>query len=58
VARSARHRVERFALGVVFAIAAWIIERRVLKAIRRRGQEPPKAPLSEHATSEIEKPRA
>jgi hypothetical protein len=58
MAGSAWHRLERFALGMVFAVAAWIIERRVLKAIRRRGQTPPRAPLSEQATSEIETPRA
>jgi hypothetical protein len=57
-ARSPVRRVERFLLGIAFAFAAWIVERRVLKAIRKRGEAPPRAPLSEHATSEIEKPRA
>lgn len=57
-ARSPIRRAERFVLGIAFAVAAWIVERRVLKAIRKRGQTPPRAPLSEHATSEIEKPRA
>jgi hypothetical protein len=54
---SAWRRVERFSLGVVFGFAAWIIERRVMKAIRRRGEKPPaKAGLSEQTTSELEKP--
>jgi hypothetical protein len=55
---SVLRKLERVSLGVVFAVAAWIIERRVLKAIRRRGETPPRPALSEHATSEIEKPRA
>lgn len=59
MARSAWRRVERFALGIVFGIAAWIIERRVLKAIRRRGQAPPaRSTLAEETTSELEKPSA
>ena len=58
MAGSALRRAERFALGVVFGMAAWIIERRVLKAIRRRGQSPPRPSLAEHATSELEKPKA
>jgi hypothetical protein len=58
MARSAWRRVERFSLGIVFGIAAWIIERRVLKAIRKRGQTPPRTTLAEHATSEVEKPRS
>ena len=56
--RSPLRRAERFLLGIAFAVAAWIVERRVLKAIRKRGGAPPRAPLVEHATSEIEKPRA
>jgi hypothetical protein len=44
-------------LGVVFGIAAWIIERRVLRSIRRRGQEPPgSGMISEQTTSEVERP--
>jgi hypothetical protein len=58
MARSMVRRVERAGLGIVFGLVAWIVERRVLKAIRKRGEAPPRAPLSEHATSEIEKPRA
>lgn len=57
MARSPWRRVERFALGVVFAIAAWIIERRVLKAIRRRGEVPPAAVPSEQV-GELERPSA
>jgi hypothetical protein len=54
---SAWRRVERFGLGIVFGFAAWIIERRVLKAIRRRGERPPApASLTHDATSELEKP--
>jgi hypothetical protein len=57
MARSAWRRFERFALGLAFGLIAWIIERRVLKAIRRRGlAPPPSAPLSDHATSEVERP--
>ena len=57
MARSPWRRVERFALGVVFAIAAWIIERRVLKAIRRRGDTPPAVVPSEQM-GELERPSA
>jgi hypothetical protein len=50
-------RTERFLLGIVFGLAAWIIERRVLKAIRKRGERPPApASFAEDATSELEKP--
>jgi hypothetical protein len=52
-------RFERFALGIVFGIVAWIVERRVLKAIRRRGGAEPRATtLADHATSELERPNA
>jgi hypothetical protein len=55
----ARHRVERFALGIVFGFAAWFIERRVLKAIRKKGEPPPKpSSMGDQATSELERPRA
>jgi hypothetical protein len=57
--RSPVRRFERFALGMVFGLVAWIIERRVLKAIRRRGgAEPRTATLADHATSELERPSA
>jgi hypothetical protein len=57
MARSAWRRVERFALGIVFGVAAWIIERRVLKAIRKRGQSPPpKTTMAEATTSELHRP--
>lgn len=57
MASSAWRRVERFMLGIVFGIAAWIIERRVLKAIKRKGGAAPAkpTPLSE-SVSEIERP--
>jgi hypothetical protein len=59
MARSAWRRVERFALGIVFGFAAWFIERRVLKAIRKKGESPPKpTSMADHTTSEVEKPRA
>jgi hypothetical protein len=59
MARSAWRRVERVSLGIVFGIAAWIIERRVLKTIRRRGLAPPKtAAMSDQTTSELERPTA
>jgi hypothetical protein len=50
-------KVERFSLGIVFGIAAWIIERRVLKAIKRKGGAAPArpTPLSE-SVSELERP--
>ncbi len=52
-------RFERFALGVVFGLAAWIIERRVLKAIRRRGLTPPaRSSMADQTTSELGKPPA
>lgn len=55
--RSIRRRGERFVLGIAFGVAAWIIERRVLKAIRRRGGAAPATPtpLSE-GVSEVERP--
>jgi hypothetical protein len=57
--RSLWRRPERFALGLVFGFAAWIIERRVLKAIRRRGEQPPaRSSLAEETTSELGKPTA
>lgn len=57
MAGTAWRRVERFMLGIVFGIAAWIIERRVLKAIKRKGGATPAkpTPLSE-SVSEIERP--
>jgi hypothetical protein len=57
MARSVWRRGERFVLGIAFGFAAWIIERRVLKAIRRRGEAAPTppTPLSE-SVSELEKP--
>lgn len=57
MAGSVLRRVERFMLGVVFGIAAWIIERRVLKAIQRKGGAAPAraTPLSE-SVSELERP--
>ena len=51
------HRTERALLGAVFGLAAWIIERRVLKAIRKRGELPPaRSSLAEETTSELRKP--
>jgi hypothetical protein len=52
-------RAERVCLGVVFGIAAWIIERRVLKAIRKRGLTPPaRSTIGEQSTSEFGRPSA
>jgi hypothetical protein len=50
-------KVERFSLGVFFGLAAWVIERRVLKAIKRKGGAAPAGPttLSE-SVSELERP--
>ena len=57
MARSAWRRVERVSLGIVFGIVAWIIERRVLKAIRKRGLAPPgRAAMTDQTTSELERP--
>lgn len=39
--RSLRGRVERFLLGIAMGIAAFVIERRVLKAIKKGGEAPP-----------------
>jgi hypothetical protein len=56
--RSALRRAERFSLGVVFGVAAWIIERRVMKAIRRRGESPPAgSTMADLATSELQRPQ-
>jgi len=54
MAARAVRRFERFVLGSVFAVVAWIIERRVLKAIRKRGLTPPaKGSISAQTTSEL-----
>jgi len=59
MARSAWRRLERISLGIVFGIVAWIIERRVLKAIRKRGLAPPaKSAIADQTTSELERPTA
>jgi hypothetical protein len=59
MSKSPVRRFERFALGIVFGLVAWIVERRVLKAIRRRGgTEPRTTTLADHATSELERPSA
>ena len=57
MASSTWRRIERFSLGIVFGIVAWIIERRVLKAIKRKGGAAPvkPTPLSE-SVSELERP--
>ena len=57
MARSIWRRGERFALGIAFGMVAWIIERRVLTAIRRRGEVAPSplTPLAE-SVSEVERP--
>lgn len=36
-----RSRVERFVLGIGMTIVAFVLERRVIRAIRRRGDDPP-----------------
>ena len=57
MASSAWRRVERFMLGIVFGIAAWIIERRVLKAIKRKSGAAPAKPTSlSESVSELERP--
>ena len=57
MASSAWRRVERFMLGIVFGIAAWVIERRVLKAIKRKGGAAPAKPTSlSESVSELERP--
>ena len=57
--RSIWRRGERFVLGIAFGMVAWIIERRVLTAIRRRGEVAPlpPTPLVE-SVSEVERPVA
>lgn len=50
-------KVERFSLGVVFGIAAWVIERRVLKAIKRKGgAAPARSTTLSESVSELERP--
>ncbi|MGZ5292297.1 MAG: hypothetical protein ACXWXQ_08230 [Actinomycetota bacterium] len=49
-------RVERFSLGVVFGFMAWFIERRVLKAIRRRGGAEPRAATLSDTVTKLEHP--
>lgn len=57
MAGTAWRRVERFMLGIVFGIAAWIIERRVLKAIKRKGGAAPVKPSTfSESVSEVERP--
>jgi hypothetical protein len=57
MARTAWRKAERFALGLLFAAAAWVIERRVLKAIRRRGGAAPARPTPlSSGVSEVERP--
>jgi hypothetical protein len=59
MAGSPFRRFERFSLGLVFGLVAWIIERRVLKAIRKKGLTPPaKDALASQTTSELERPGA
>lgn len=59
MARSAFRRFERFSLGVVFGVVAWIVERRVLKSIRKKGLTPPsKSAIGEQTTSELGNPPA
>jgi hypothetical protein len=55
--RSLWRRGERFVLGVTFGVVAWVIERRVLTTIRRRGEVAPSlsTPLAE-SVSEVERP--
>ena len=54
--RSVVRRVERALLGFVFGIVAFVIERRVLKAIRKKGGEVPKPSLAlvDQAVGELE----
>jgi hypothetical protein len=59
MARSMWRRGERFALGIAFGMVAWIIERRVLTAIRRRGEVAPSPPMGlAESVSEVERPVA
>ena len=58
--RSLRRRTERVVLGMVFTFVAFLLERRVLKAIRKRGEAPPKRPsIADGSVGELEqKPSA
>jgi hypothetical protein len=42
--RRGTRRLERWVLGIGMTMAAWIIERRLLKAIREGGSRPPADP--------------
>jgi hypothetical protein len=39
--------VERAALGAIMTVVAVVVERRLLKALRRRGEEPRRATTSD-----------
>ena len=50
--RSVMRRLERVLLGFVMAIAAFIIERRVIRAIKKKGGEAPR-PVETNLADEI-----
>jgi hypothetical protein len=47
--RSLRRRLERWVLGIGMSVVAFALERRVIRAIKRRGDTPSKAPRADAA---------
>jgi hypothetical protein len=46
MSRSSVRRVERWTLGLAMTVVAFVIERRVLRSIKRKGEQPPTSPGS------------
>jgi hypothetical protein len=40
---------ERVALGTIMGAVAWLVERRMMKVLKRRGEEPPTGPARPRA---------
>ncbi|MEX2274059.1 MAG: hypothetical protein WEA10_00625 [Actinomycetota bacterium] len=52
--RSRRRRIERWFLGLGMSLVAFVLERRVIRSIKRRGEAPPaKTTLGEHGEHEV-----
>jgi len=51
--RPFRRRLERWVLGVGMGLVAWVIERRVLGALKAKGKKPPAA-ARDHVVGEVD----